>query len=102
MKKKTPQKIAKDFFTAWEQGELDSHPEFKKYAEKLGDQLDLFCLTWTELDPRGNKQRWENRKRYPTWELGGRIGRWMLNHRTNFGKKSSINKVNPFDRIRRL
>ena len=72
-KKETPASIARKFFKAYGNPELQAE-RYQKYAARLGDELDDFVSYWTEQNKSGTKANWELCK---TWELPRRIGTWM-------------------------
>jgi len=70
----TPAEIARLFFYSWKKNPEYRGEQFNKFANILGDELERFCLYWTEPSKNGKKVRWEMEK---TWELGRRISNWM-------------------------
>jgi hypothetical protein len=77
----TPAEVARLFFHSWK-NEKYRGDQFEKFSEMLKEELERFCLYWTEPSKNGKKERWELEK---TWELSRRIKSWMNRKKTEKG-----------------
>lgn len=87
-KSPTPSEITKNFFSNQEQQELIiSTLKEKGIPEQLArDEIKKFISYWTELNPSGTKERWQQEKAF---EVQRRLTTWF----SNFGKFNKSTKA---------